>query len=149
MATITPTTTVNPLTMTNNWAAGLQSPTNQAKLVAKYLAPKRLFNYNPPLQQTDWQQGIARAVAANKYANGMAAADLAAAATNMQTYGGANWGTAGTSKKYKYAAKSQNLANAINSVMAIVDAMPRGRGANNVARMNAWATNMATYYGKI
>jgi hypothetical protein len=27
--------------------------------------------------------------------------------------------------------------------------MPTGRGANNIARMNAWAQGMAQYYGKI
>ncbi len=146
---ITPTSTVNPTTMTNNWSAGLQSPVNQQKLVAKYLAPKRLFNYDPAGQQAAFSTGVTRAIAANKYATGMANADLNAAATNMQTYGGPNWSTAGTSKKYKYAKKSANLAAAINAVMAVVDAMPKGKGPNNQARMLAWFNGMSAYYGKI
>lgn len=146
---ITPTLTVNPTTMTNNWSAGLQSPTNQAKLVAKYQAPKRLFNANPTQSQAAWQQGITRAISANKYATNLAAADPNQAAANMVSYGGANWSAAGTSKKYKYANKATNLANAITSVLQTVDAMPKGRGPNNIARMNAWANGMAAYYGKI
>lgn len=146
---ITPTLTVNPTTMTNNWSAGLQSPTNQAKLVNKYQNPKRLFNANAPQAQQAWQAGINRAITANKYATNLAAADPNVAAANMVQYGGQNWSTAGTSKKYKYANKATNLANAINTVLATVDAMPKGRGANNLARMNAWANGMAAYYGKI
>ena len=146
---ITPTLQVNPTTMTNNWSAGLSSPTNQQKLVQKYLNPKRAFNADPTGSQASWQTGIARAQAANKYANGLQNADLNAAANNMQQFGGTNWGAAGTSKKYKYAAKAANLAAAINSVMSTVDAMPKGRGANNIARMVAWAQGMGAFYGKI
>ena len=149
MATITPTLSVDPTVMTNNWSAGLQSPSNQQKLVAKYLKPKRLFNADPAGSHASWQSGINRATAANKYASGLAKANVDQAATNMQNYGGANWGTAGTTKKYKYAAVSTNLASAINSVLATVNAMPTGKGANNIARMNAWATGMAAFYGKI
>lgn len=146
---ITPTLTVDPTTMTNNWAAALASPTAQAKLIAKYLAPKRAFNANPTQAQQAWQAGVTRAISANKYANGMANANLNQAATNMQNYGGANWSQAGTSKKYKYAAIAAALATAINAVQATVSAMPKGRGANNQARMNAWFTGMSSYYGKI
>lgn len=146
---ITPTLQVDPTTMTNNWSAGLSSPTNQQKLVAKYLKPKRAFNADPMGSQGAWQQGISRAQAANKYATGMQNANTDQAAANMQQYGGTNWGQAGTSKKYKYAAKAANLAAAINSVQATVSSMPRGRGANNIARMVAWAQGMSAYYGKI
>jgi hypothetical protein len=146
---ITPSLTVNPTTMTNNWSAGLQSPVNQQKLINKYNNPHKLMNYDPPGQQQEWIQGVTRAQTANKYANGMANIDLNAASLNMTQYGGVNWSTAGTSKKYKYANKSVNLANAINAVMATVAAMPKGRGANNLARMNAWANGMMQYYGKI
>jgi hypothetical protein len=146
---ITPSSGVNPTTMTNNWAAGLQSPLNQQKLVTNYNNPKRLFNYDPIGQQADWQTGIQRASAANKYATGMANANLNQASANMTQYGGQNWATAGTSKKYKYAAKATNLAAAINAVSATVDAMPKGKGANNQARMIAWSNGMAAYYGKI
>lgn len=149
MATITPTLSVDPTVMTNNWAAGLGNPTNQQKLVNKYLNPKRAFNADPAGFQQAWSAGITRAMSANKYANGLSNANLAQAATNMQTYGGANWGQAGTSKKYKYAAIATNLANAINSVMATVNSMPKGKGANNQARMLAWFNGMSSYYGKI
>ena len=146
---ITPTLTVNPTTMTNNWSSGLQSPTNQQKLINKYLNPKALYNANPTQSQQAWSTGVTRALAAGKYASGLAASDPNQAAANMQQYGGTNWSTAGTSKKYKYAAKATNLANAINAVLQTVNAMPKGRGANNIARMNAWAQGMSQYYGKI
>ena len=146
---ITPTLNVDPVLMTNNWSSALANPTNQQKLINKYLNPRVLFNANPTQSQANWQQGVTRAITANKYASGMQNANVNQAATNMQTYGGANWGTSGTSKKYKYQAKSVNLANAINQVRATVDAMPVGRGANNQARMNAWFTGMSAFYGKI
>ncbi len=135
--------------MSNNWSAGLASAANAAKLVYKYQHPKRFFNYDPAGQQSDYANGVTRAVAANKYASGMAGADLNAAATNMQNHGATNWSNAGTAKKYKFARKSQSLAAAINTVRANVDAMPRGRGANNRARMLAWHDQMSAYYGKI
>ena len=149
MPPITPTTSVDPTVMTNNWSAGLQSPTNQQKLVYKYLHPKRLFNADPAGAQVAWQQGISRALAVNKYQTGLQAADPNAAATNMTQFGGANWSQAGTSKKYKYAAVAPALASAINAVLATVASMPSGRGANNKARMNAWFDGMSAYYGKI
>lgn len=146
---ITPTLNVDPTVMTNNWAAGLQSPTNQAKLVYKYNHPKRLFNYDPTTQQTDWMIGIQKAQAAGKYATGMSNADLNAASANMTSYGGTNWSSSGTTKKYKYQRKAPALAAAINQVMAQVDAMPKGKGANNRARALAWFDLMSAYYGKI
>lgn len=146
---ITPTLQVNPTTMTNNWSAALGSPVNQQKLVNKYLNPKRLFNADPQGAQVAYQAGVTRAISTNKYATNLAAADPNQAAANMQQYGGANWSTAGTSKKYKYANKATNLANAINSVLSTVAAMPKGRGANNQARMLAWFNGMSAYYGKI
>ena len=146
---ITPTLQVDPNVMTNNWSAGLASASNAAKLVYKYTHPKRFFNYNPAQQQTDYLAGVARAGTANKYANGMAGADLNAAATNMTNHGGANWSNAGAAKKYKYQRKSASLAAAINTVMANVESMPKGRGANNRARMLAWHDQMSAYYGKI
>ena len=149
MATITPTTQVSSATMLANWTAGLQSPTNQQKLVAKYLAPKRAFNADPAGAQVSYQAGVTRAIAAGKYAAGMANANLQQAATNMQTYGGANWSASGTSKAYKYAAVAPALAQAISSVQQTVNAMPKGRGPNNLARMTAWYNGMSAYYGKI
>jgi hypothetical protein len=146
---ITPSSGVNPTTMTNNWSAALQAPVNQQKLVQNYLNPRRLFNADPAGAQASWSAGITRAQAANKYENGLANANVNQAATNMQQYGGTNWSTAGTSKKYKYAAKAANLANAINSVLSTVDAMPKGKGANNQARMLAWFNGMSAFYGKI
>jgi hypothetical protein len=134
--------------MTNNWAAGMNA-TNAQKLVYKYTHPKRLFNADPAGAQVSYSAGVNRAIATNKYATNFGAADPNAAATNMTNYGANNWVTAGTSKKYKYQAKSTNLANAINTVLATVSSMPKGRGANNQARMNAWFTGMSAYYGKI
>ena len=146
---ITPTNTVDPTVMTNNWSAGLASPTNQQKLIYKYTHPRRLFNADPAGAQSSWSAGITRALSANKYATGLQNADPNVAASNMTNYGGANWSTAGTSKKYKYQAKSTNLANAINAVLATIASMPTGRGANNQARMLAWFNGMSQYYGKI
>ncbi len=146
---ITPTTQVNPTTMTANWSASLASPTNQQKLVNKYNNPKRAFNADPAGAQTSYSAGVTRAIQANKYANGMAKADLNKASANMTQYGGANWAAAGTSKAYKYAAVAPALASAISSVQATVSAMPKGRGANNQARMLAWFNGMSAYYGKI
>lgn len=146
---ITPTLNVDPTVMTNNWSTALSSGPGAAKLVYKYNNPKRLFNADPAGAQVSWATGIARAQAANKYATGMANANVNQASANMTQYGGTNWAAAGTTKKYKYAAKAAALAGAINSVLATVSAMPKGRGANNQARMNAWFTGMSAYYGKI
>ncbi len=149
MPPITPTLNVDPTIMTNNWSTALSSGTGQQKLVYKYNHPKRLFNADPTGSQLSYATGVQRALAANKYAHGMANANTDQASTNMTNYGGANWAAAGTAKKYKYAAKAANLAAAINSVLATVAAMPKGRGGNNQARMNAWFTGMSGFYGKI
>ena len=146
---ITPTNTINPATMLANWTAGLQSPTNQAKLINKYLNPRALFNANPTAAQTSYAAGVTRAIQANKYANGMANANVNQAATNMQQYGGANWSAAGSSKAYKYQAIATALAAAETQVLATVNALPKGKGANNQARMMAWYNGMSAYYGKI
>lgn len=146
---ITPTTTINPATMTANWTAGLQAPSNVQKLINKYNNPKAAFNANPTAAQASYQTGVSRAIAANKYANGMANANLNQASLNMTNYGGQNWSNSGTSKAYKYAAVAPALATAITAVKATVNAMPKGKGANNQARMIAWSTGMAAYYGKI
>lgn len=146
---ITPTLNVDPTVMTNNWSTALSSGPGAAKLVYKYNHPKRAFNADPQGSQLAWITGITRAQQANKYATGMANANLDQASANMTQYGGTNWAAAGTAKKYKYAAKAAALAAAINSVLATVSAMPKGRGANNQARMNAWFTGMSAYYGKI
>lgn len=146
---MTATTTVSPTTMTTNWGAALQNPTNVAKLLNKYQNPKALYNANPQAAQTALLNGVTRAVQANKYANAMANSDVNQAAANMVSYGGANWSNAGVNKLYKYQKVSANLAAAISAVRATVNAMPKGRGANNQARMNAWFTGMSAYYGKI
>lgn len=149
MATITPTLNVDPNTMVTNWTGGLSNPTNQQKLVNGYLKPRRAFNADPASFQTAWSTGIDRARAANKYATGLQNADLTAAANNMAQFGGSNWSQSGTSKAYKYKAKAPALAAAINSVLATVSAMPKGKGPANIARMVAWANGMGAYYGKI
>jgi len=146
---ITPTTTIDPVVMTNNWSAGLQSPTNQQKLVYKYTHPRVAFNANPQQAQAALLAGVTRAVTANKYATSMAAVDLNQAANNMTTYGATNWGNAGVNKKYKFAAVAPALAAAQSTVKNQVNSMPRGRGQNNKARMNAWFDGMSSFYGKI
>lgn len=146
---ITPTNQVNSQTMLANWTAGLQNPTNQQKLINKYNNPKRAFNADPAGAQQAYSTGVTRAIQANKYASGMANADLNKASANMTQYGGANWGAAGTAKAYKYAAVAPALAAAISSVSATVASMTKGRGANNQARMLAWFNGMSAYYGKI
>ena len=146
---ITPTNQVNSQTMLANWTAGLQNPTNQQKLINKYNNPKRAFNADPAGAQQAYSTGVTRAIHANKYASGMANADLNKASANMTQYGGANWGAAGTAKAYKYAAVAPALAAAISSVSATVASMNKGRGANNQARMLAWFNGMSAYYGKI
>lgn len=146
---MTATTTVSAQTMVANWTAGLQSPVNQQKLVNKYSNPRALFNANPQSAQTALLAGVQRAVAANKYASSMAAADVNQAAANMASFGATNWANAGTQKVQKFQKVSANLAAAISAVKATVSAMPRGKGANNQARMNAWFTGMGSYYGKI
>lgn len=146
---MTATTTVSAATMVANWTAGLQSPVNQQKLVNKYSNPRQLFNANPQQSQTALLAGVQRAVAANKYASSMAAADVNQAAANMASFGATNWANAGTQKVHKFQKVSANLAAAISAVKATVSAMPRGKGANNQARMNAWFSGMGSYYGKI
>jgi hypothetical protein len=146
---ITPTSSVDPTTMTNNWGTGVNNANNAAKLVNKYLKPRRLFNADPTGAQQAYQSGVNNAIQQNTYATGMRNANTDQAAANMQQYGGNNWMTAGTSKKYKYAAKAASLANAINTVSASIASMPRGKGPNNIARMTAWATQMGAYKGKI
>lgn len=146
---ITPTLQVNPTTMVSNWKAGLSNPSNAQKLINKYNNPKRLFNADPAGAQASYQIGVMAAINSNSYANGMANANVNQASANMTQYGGTNWSNAGTSKAYKYQAKAAALANAINTVMANVNSMPKGKGANNQARMIAWSTQMAAFKGKI
>lgn len=146
---ITPTLQVDPTVMVNNWSAGLANPNSVAKLLYKYQHPKRAFNHDPAGQQTAYSAGVTRALQANKYATGMQHADLNQAATNMVNHGGTNWSNAGTAKQYKFKRKAASLAAAINQSMSAVDAMPKGRGANNRARMLAWFDQMSAHYGKI
>jgi hypothetical protein len=146
---ITPTLTIDPTVMTNNWSSGLANPSNAQKLVYKYNHPKRAFNSDPAGSQTAWQNGINRAISVNKYATNFGAADLNKASDNMTNFGGSNWSTAGTTKKYKFAAKAPALASAISTVLSTVNAMPKGRGGNNRARAMAWFDGMSAYYGKI
>lgn len=140
---------VDPNTMTNNWSAGLGNLTNQQKLVNKYVNSPNAFNADPQGAQTAWQNGINRAQQANKYATGMAKANVQQAKANMQKFGGQNWSNAGQSKQYKYAAVAPALAGAINAVQTSISTMPKGKGQNNIARMVAWAQQMGAYYGKI
>jgi hypothetical protein len=147
MATITPTTQINPTTMAANWGTGVAN--NAGKWLNKYLNPKAAFNANPTIAQQSWTVGIQNAQARNAYANGLAAADLTAAANNATQYGQANYANSGTAKAYKFARKSASLASALTAVKNQVASMPKGKGANNNARMLAWSNGMAAYKGKI
>lgn len=147
MATITPTNTVNAQTMASNWGKGVSN--NAQKWLNKYLNPKALFNANPQAAQTEWANGVQKALANNTYATNLAAADPTVAANNASQFGVTNYANAGTQKAYKYQRKTQALANAENAVLAQIAAMPKGKGANNEARMLAWSRGMAAYKGKI
>jgi hypothetical protein len=146
-ATITPTLNTNPTTMAANWSKGVAA--NAQKWLAKYLAPKAAFNANPTQAQAAWITGIQSAMARNAYANGMQNADLTMAANNASNFGVTNYAASGTNKAAKYAAKAPNLANAINTVRAQVEAMPKGGLQNGIARATQWMTLMSAYKGKI
>lgn len=147
MATITPTNAVNPQTMSANWGKGVSN--NAQKWLTKYLNPKILFNANPQSAQQAYAAGVQAALANNTYANNLAAADPTIAANNASQFGVTNYANAGTNKAYKYQRKTQSLANAINATLANVAQMPKGKGANNEARMLAWSRGMSAYKGKI
>lgn len=147
MATITPTTQINPQTMAANWGPGVSN--NAQKWQKKALNPRRLFNADPTQNQANWAAGVARAQAQGTYASKLASVDLGAMATAISTYGTTNYAAAGTQKAAKYAAKTQALAAAETAVLQTVSSMPTGKGANNEARMLAWSRGMAAYKGKI
>ena len=147
MATITPTTTINPATMAANWGPGVQN--NAQKWQTKTLNPRALFNANPTQNQANWVTGVQRAQAAGTYASKLAAVNLANMAAGISSYGTTNYAASGTQKAAKYAAKTQALAAAETAVRQSVDARPTGKGANNEARMLAWSRGMAAYKGKI
>lgn len=147
MADINPTNTVDANRMKANWGKGVQA--NSQKWLEKYLNPKRKFNADPTGAQNSWNTGIQRAISVNSYANGMKNADTSVAANNAQQFGVNNYTNAATQKAYKYNRKADALAAALNSVGQTVNAMPRGKGANNEARMLAQTRGMAAYKGKI
>jgi hypothetical protein len=147
MATITPTSTINPATMAANWTKGVTN--NSAKWLNKYLNPRALFNANPTGAQAAWQGGITRAISLGTYATKLAAADPTMAANNASTFGVQNYAASGTTKAAKYAAKTTNLASALSTVRATVLAMPNVTLQDRLARMTAMATGMAAYKGKI
>lgn len=147
MATITPTTTVNAANMAANWTKGVAA--NSAKWLAKYLAPKVLFNANPTQAQANWIAGVNAAAAANSYANGLTNVNLTTVANNATNFGAANYAASGTNKAANYSAKTTNLANAISAVRSTVLAMPNSTLQDRINRMTAWATGMAAYKGQI
>ena len=147
MATITPTTQINPATMAANWGPGVIN--NAQKWQKKALNPRSLFNANPQQNQANWTAGVQRAAAQGTYASKLASVDLGMMANAISTYGTTNYAAAGTNKASKYAAKTQALAAAESAVLQTVHAMPTGKGANNEARMLAWSRGMSTYKGKI
>ena len=147
MATITPTSTINPATMAAHWGPGVSA--NAGKWMNKTLNPRVLFNQNPAQNQNNWIQGVNAAAAAGIYATKIAAVDLTAMANGIATYGQTNYAASGTQKAAKYAAKTNALAAAESTVLAQVLAMPKGRGAPNNARMLAWSQLMSAYKGKI
>lgn len=147
MATITPTKTVDAGTMAANWGKGVSA--NSQKWLNKYLNPRRLFNADPTGAQNSWNTGIQKALSLNSYATGLQHADPNIAANNASQFGVNNYANAGTQKAYKYTRKSVSLAAALNAVGQTVQGMPRGKGANNEARMLAQTRGMAAYKGKI
>lgn len=149
MATITPTTSVNATTMAANWGKGVSA--NAQKWLNKYLNPRRMFNADPAGAQASWVAGVQEAQAVNRYQTGMANADVTAAANNASQYGVNNYATSGTSKAYKFAAKTNNLASAINSSVNATNATPRGPAGSqaNITRMTTFAQTMHSFKGKI
>jgi hypothetical protein len=146
---MTPTLQIDPTVMTAHWTAGVQNPANAQKLAYKYSHPKAAFNADPAGAQRSYQTGVMDAINRGSYATGMSAADANKAADNMTAYGANAWSAAGTTKAYKFQRKSASLAAALNSVRQTVNALPKGRGANNAARMLAWKNGMEAYKGKI
>ena len=144
---ITPTQTVNPATMAANWGPGVRN--NSAKWLAKYLAPKRLFNADPAGWASAWQQGIDAAIAAGTPQKKFAAADPNVAAQNATQFGQTNFANAGTTKAPKYAAKTAALAALINSGLNAIASLPKGKGANNENRMLTFTRTMAAGKGTI
>ncbi|HVH78577.1 MAG TPA: hypothetical protein VM782_04250 [Stellaceae bacterium] len=147
MATITPTSTINPATMAAHWGPGVSA--NAGKWMNKTLNPRALFNANPAQNQQNWIAGVNAAASLGLYATKIAAVDLTAMANGISTYGQTNYAAAGTQKAAKYAAKTTALAAAETQVLATVLSMPKGRGAANTARMIAWKTGMEAFKGKI
>ena len=144
---ITPTQTVNPTTMAANWGPGVRN--NSAKWLAKYLAPKRLFNADPAGWAAAWQNGINEAIAAGTPQKKFAAADPNVAAANATAFGQTNFANSGTNKAAKYAAKAPALASLINSALAQISSLPKGKGANNENRMLTFTRAMAAGKGTI
>jgi hypothetical protein len=145
MATIVATTAINATTMAANWTTGVGN--NSAKWLAKYLAPKALFNANPTSAQANWIAGCIAAAAANAYATGMANVNLTTVANNATAYGAANYAASGAKKAANYAAVTPALAAALSTVRAAVLAMPNTTPQDRINRMTTWATMMATYKG--
>lgn len=147
MATITPTNQINAGNMAANWGPGVIN--NAQKWQKKTLNPKVLFNANPTQNQANWTTGVNRAAALGTYATKIQAVDLGAMANGIATYGTTNFASAGTNKAAKYAAKTVALAAAETAVLGQVLTMPKGKGANNEARMLAWSRGLSAYKGKI
>lgn len=147
MATITPTSTINPTTMAANWSKGVSN--NAQKWLNKYLNPRAAFNANPTQAQAAWSAGVQRAMSLGTYATKLGSADLTMAANNASTFGVINYGNSGTAKAAKYAAKTTALASALTTVRNQVLAMPNATLQDRLARMTAMATGMAAYKGKI
>jgi hypothetical protein len=144
---ITPTNTVDPTVMAKNWGPGVQA--NSQKWLYKYEHPKTLFNANPEAALTAWNQAVTNAAVQAKYKKNLAAADPNAAAAAAETYGVQRYHQSGTQKSAKYAAKTPALATLINSALASIASLPKGKGANNQARMVAFSNAMEAGYGKI
>jgi hypothetical protein len=146
---MTPTLQIDPTVMASHWTAGVQNPANAQKLAYKYSHPKAAFNADPAGSQRSYQTGVMDAINRGAYAAGMTSADANKAADNMTSYGANAWSASGTTKAYKFQRKSAALAAALNAVRAQVNALPKGKGANNNARMLAWSNGMGAYKGKI
>jgi hypothetical protein len=145
MATITPTSTINPATMAANWTTGVGQ--SGAKWLNKYLNPKAAFNADPTGSQTKWMNGVNAAIARNAYSKGLGKADLTMAANNATAFGQSNYSSAGARYAAKYAAKTTGLAAAMTALRATVNAMDASTLEARIAKSAAWARGLAALRG--
>jgi len=125
---------INPQTMVTNWSAGVGR--SGSKWASGALNPRRLFNADPTGSAASWQSGVSNAAPA--YAAGLQNTDLNAMANNITNVGVSRYQQSGTSKVAKYQAGTAKSIAATQAGLAAIANMPRGKGANNIARSQAF-----------